>query len=905
MDIKNKYSVIVCDEAQDFCRVELQFILKMSQYLKYDLSNILQVPIIFAGDPNQTVNPTGFRQDEMTSLLYSELQKIGFKYNKDSNLYNPSINYRSSYPIVSLANFIQYYRMKKLGIKQKKPQEAKRPISDKNRNFNIFLNYEDVNSNIDLKDDLIKKLEYKIFIVPIDTQEKSDYISNSKLLSMIDKLEVKTSVEAKGAEYNQVVLYGFGEYFLDKFNSLNKILNDDEVFRIGYFFNKLYVAITRAQNELIIIDSKESQKLFWEKLIDNAEINNNNWKILDDLKSKIIEYNSDSIKSILESTSDNALSNAMQDKKQGEYYNNPARLRVASNQFFKLGKNKEANECLAIAEEIKNNYKGAGEYYLKSNNIEKASLSFFKGRHFDDVEKIGNNLKSMEQDIRIIIARVMDREILLTKEIDILSKNRNIIYQLIKDLDWRDELINSFIVISKKIEEIELKRDLVEILRYIALSTDINSQKEIANIYYKLQEYQKAITIWEEYDIYEEDYAKAKLIIAKEIVDRYKKDNKILDNDEAFKIYLSYIEVESLDKIVEIGILIETRFDNNLSLLEEFYQNIVQMPNLDKRKFIYILERWAKVFYKINKNIEELNSIYKKFNQDIPYKEFTKYELENIPNLPTVENKNNIEHFYNIEIKNFRQFQTIELNDIGQFNLILGDNNVGKTSLLEALLFSSDKDLYFKNLIFAYSSRVNLLNFNNPNDFIIDIINKDSDNREIEFTLKQNRSKINFKLKMPTEDEVKNKYNIQDDIDLDKYICIVSDDNICDISTISLILEKIKDTDLIQTQYIPYGKGFDRDLVKVYAENIDRNRTKRNEFLESMKIFIPNIDRITTDTDEGKIYIEEIDSHSDAPLHQYGEGAKKLFRILVQITLQKGNKLLIDEIDAFKGGKIE
>ncbi|SHO81254.1 hypothetical protein MNB_SV-15-1289 [hydrothermal vent metagenome] len=322
------------------------------------------------------------------------------------------------------------------------------------------------------------------------------------------------------------------------------------------------------------------------------------------------------------------------------------------------------------------------------------------------------------------------------------------------------------------------------------------------------------------------------------------------------------------------------------------------MPNLDKRKFIYILERWAKVFYKINENIEELNSIYKKFNQDIPYKEFSKDELENIPNLPTVENKNNIEHFYNISIKNFRQFKSIELENIGQFNLILGDNNVGKTSLLEALLFSSDKDLYFKNLIFAYSSRVNLLNFKNPNDFILDIINNNSDSKEIEFKLKENRDEQIYKLKIPTQDEVRNKYNIQDDIDLDKYICIVLDDNICDINTISLILDKIKPIDLIQTQYIPYGKGFDRDLVKVYAENIDRSRTKRKDFLESMKIFIPKIDRITTDTDEGKIYIEEIDSYSDVPLHQYGEGAKKLFRILVQITLQKGNKLLIDEIDA-------
>ena len=63
-----------------------------------------------------------------------------------------------------------------------------------------------------------------------------------------------------------------------------------------------------------------------------------------------------------------------------------------------------------------------------------------------------------------------------------------------------------------------------------------------------------------------------------------------------------------------------------------------------------------------------------------------------------------------------------------------------------------------------------------------------------------------------------------------------------------------------------------------------------------MRIFIPNIEDITVDTNNSEVDIQ-INSEL-SPLHQYGEGAKKLFRILVQITLQKGRKLLIDEIDA-------
>ena len=47
--------------------------------------------------------------------------------------------------------------------------------------------------------------------------------------------------------------------------------------------------------------------------------------------------------------------------------------------------------------------------------------------------------------------------------------------------------------------------------------------------------------------------------------------------------------------------------------------------------------------------------------------------------------KNN--HLTYFKIENFKKFDVLEVNDIGQFNLIVGDNNVGKTCLLEALLF--------------------------------------------------------------------------------------------------------------------------------------------------------------------------------------------------------------------------
>ena len=39
-----------------------------------------------------------------------------------------------------------------------------------------------------------------------------------------------------------------------------------------------------------------------------------------------------------------------------------------------------------------------------------------------------------------------------------------------------------------------------------------------------------------------------------------------------------------------------------------------------------------------------------------------------------------------IQIERFRGFQSLDISDFGQFNVIVGENNSGKSSLLEALL---------------------------------------------------------------------------------------------------------------------------------------------------------------------------------------------------------------------------
>lgn len=47
-----------------------------------------------------------------------------------------------------------------------------------------------------------------------------------------------------------------------------------------------------------------------------------------------------------------------------------------------------------------------------------------------------------------------------------------------------------------------------------------------------------------------------------------------------------------------------------------------------------------------------------------------------------------------LEIQNFRGFYHLQIERLGRVNLIVGENNVGKTSLLEALqLYANDGNL--------------------------------------------------------------------------------------------------------------------------------------------------------------------------------------------------------------------
>ena len=83
------------------------------------------------------------------------------------------------------------------------------------------------------------------------------------------------------------------------------------------------------------------------------------------------------------------------------------------------------------------------------------------------------------------------------------------------------------------------------------------------------------------------------------------------------------------------------------------------------------------------------------------------------------------QHLSYFKVNNFKKFKSLEVKDIGQFNLIVGDNNVGKTSFLESLLFNeTNYNQFLSNFWFSlvHCRHINALNGNAVNylDFFLD-----------------------------------------------------------------------------------------------------------------------------------------------------------------------------------------
>jgi len=250
------------------------------------------------------------------------------------------------------------------------------------------------------------------------------------------------------------------------------------------------------------------------------------------------------------------------------------------------------------------------------------------------------------------------------------------------------------------------------------------------------------------------------------------------------------------------------------------------------------------------------------------------------------------QHLTYFKVENFKKFDSLEVKDIGQFNLIVGDNNVGKTCLLEALLYNQDKIKFVNNLIQILIKRklislevvkslyeINYKNFELIANTYYHLLAK-------RFRKDINKNNISFYI---NEDIVKN-------IGVDKVSWDYS--NYDSFTSLIQSLLNINKDDL-NFPFIAFNSTFEDDVYHLY-NNIKTKREKEN-LINTIKVVDSNIVdvelRQNFDDLESVFLLSFENKDEFVPINYLGDGFKRIFYIILKVLSLKGERIMIDEIE--------
>lgn len=232
-----KYDFILVDEIQDLTEIQI--------YLMYKLVNN-PMNILFSGDFNQTINPTFFNTTRIESLFMSK------SYNDKFYKKVLSSNYRSSKEIVNLCNEIANLRIKML-YKNKRNDYLENSIRE-NTSKPFLLKMDEENRDKVLN---TTRDRHYVAIVVCDEDEK-------ERLKIEHKVEdsVFTLSEIKGIEKNYIICYNIISRHKDKWKEIFNGVSYENHSLYRYYFNMLYVAITRARDHVCFIEEEDTKFVF-------------------------------------------------------------------------------------------------------------------------------------------------------------------------------------------------------------------------------------------------------------------------------------------------------------------------------------------------------------------------------------------------------------------------------------------------------------------------------------------------------------------------------------------------------------------------------------------------------------------------------------------------------------------
>ena len=628
-----RFSAVFCDEAQDFTRVEIDFILKISSFSNRNIisvDDVKKLPFVFAGDEFQTLNPTGFSWDSIRAFFVDRLfDMVGLGERKDeSNIEKPVMltkNYRSTPEIMKLGNRIQLLRSSRFG-EESNPQES----YFKGEGGSVFgLSPNDAG--------IWKKLQEMkvVLIAPIDEGESvKDYIERKGLMDYIDfddethapkYISILSPIQAKGLDYPNVAIYGFDDLGRNNSLSTDSLLqwfdnptenNLNDSIELKYILSNSYVAATRACTKLYILDDFDKVNSFWAFAysFDKKEYKNHR-QIVETLQSQMLNkakgWTVDNIGLIIHGededitdeniTDDKRIERLEMMERRAENRGDEDMMRQVANRYKdKEGESENYFRCMAQALRIGEDSFLAAEYFIKAKMFDNAVDAYWsslaKNQNVSVIKEIAVLSNKISGPVEREIVKLCEDVSAKRFSISDLKSHMGGILDLMENNNELSSHPNSLnYVISLLANQIDLQKgtetDLEKVLEAIKKLEKWNIKvpcNRIARLAYNLKQYQKAIILWEKADENDlpQDYYQAK-IETSEYPDRlpfYEKSGLDKWQDRIVKDFVEHgrdLEIEPKYARVICNAIVNTNdkvaFKQNLHHLFAFAENDNQL----------------------------------------------------------------------------------------------------------------------------------------------------------------------------------------------------------------------------------------------------------------------------------------------------------------------------------------
>lgn len=261
------------------------------------------------------------------------------------------------------------------------------------------------------------------------------------------------------------------------------------------------------------------------------------------------------------------------------------------------------------------------------------------------------------------------------------------------------------------------------------------------------------------------------------------------------------------------------------------------------------------------------------------------------------------EHIKSIKIENYRGIKDLDIKNFKSVNILVGDNNAGKTSLLEAIQIFLNSTMYTLSKIaeqrenYKMEIRMNLCDslyylFNVKNNFFE--IRGNIDNEEKILKVEVEKEKIYISKNRIPLTNIKNISSNQEEIFNYRYkIILNNDEKQFEINKYSDFSFKVTEPNI----NVYFIQSIEHIINDSFSELLKDKNTK-DKAVRLLKEFEQDIQDIRyIPKDETYIPVLEISDGNYIPVALYGDGLKKALTMLNAIIKAENGVLLIDEYE--------